>query len=66
MKKDVLRMKAVSLDLDETLIALGISATTEPGGARRRGAPDAAGRVRVPHHAPADRRATRRACAALA
>jgi uncharacterized protein (UPF0371 family) len=30
MKKDVLRMKAVSLDLDEMLIALGISATTNP------------------------------------
>ena len=30
MKKDILRMKAVSLDLDETLIALGISATTNP------------------------------------
>jgi uncharacterized protein (UPF0371 family) len=30
MKKDVLRMKSVSLDLDETLIALGISAATNP------------------------------------
>ncbi len=30
MKKDVLRMKAVSLDLDETLIALGISAAASP------------------------------------
>jgi uncharacterized protein (UPF0371 family) len=30
MKKDILHMKAVSLDLDETLIALGISATTNP------------------------------------
>ena len=30
LKKDVLRMKAVSLDLDETLIALGISAATHP------------------------------------
>ncbi len=30
MKKDILRMKAVSLDLDEMLIALGISATTNP------------------------------------
>ncbi len=30
MKKDVLRMKAVSLDLDETLIALGISAAANP------------------------------------
>ncbi|NLV71826.1 MAG: DUF1846 domain-containing protein [Actinobacteria bacterium] len=30
MKKDILRMKSVSLDLDETLIALGISATTNP------------------------------------
>ncbi|MDO8835480.1 MAG: DUF1846 family protein, partial [Vicinamibacterales bacterium] len=30
MKKDVLKMKAVSLDLDETLIALGISAATNP------------------------------------
>jgi len=30
MKKDILKMKAVSLDLDETLIALGISATTNP------------------------------------
>ncbi len=30
MKKNILRMKAVSLDLDEMLIALGISATTNP------------------------------------
>lgn len=30
MKKDILRMKSVSLDLDETLIALGISAATNP------------------------------------
>ena len=30
MKKNVLRMKSVSLDLDEMLIALGISATTNP------------------------------------
>ncbi len=30
MKKDVLKMKAVSLDLDETLIALGISAAANP------------------------------------
>ena len=30
MKKDILRMKSVSLDLDEMLIALGISATTNP------------------------------------
>ncbi|MBP7572317.1 MAG: DUF1846 family protein, partial [Acidobacteria bacterium] len=30
MKKDILRMKAVSLDLDETLIALGISAASNP------------------------------------
>jgi uncharacterized protein (UPF0371 family) len=30
MKKDVLRMTAVSLDLDETLIALGLSAATSP------------------------------------
>jgi uncharacterized protein (UPF0371 family) len=30
MKKDILKMKSVSLDLDETLIALGISATTNP------------------------------------
>lgn len=30
MKKDVLKMRAVSLDLDETLIALGISATANP------------------------------------
>lgn len=30
MKKNILKMKAVSLDLDETLIALGISATTNP------------------------------------
>ncbi len=30
MKKDILRMKALSLDLDEMLIALGISATTNP------------------------------------
>lgn len=30
MKKNVLRMKSVSLDLDEMLIALGISATTSP------------------------------------
>jgi len=30
MKKDVLRMKSVSLDLDETLIALGISGATNP------------------------------------
>jgi uncharacterized protein (UPF0371 family) len=30
MKKNILRMKSVSLDLDEMLIALGISATTNP------------------------------------
>jgi uncharacterized protein (UPF0371 family) len=30
MKKDILKMRAVSLALDETLIALGISATTNP------------------------------------
>ena len=30
LKKDIMRMKAVSLDLDETLIALAISATTNP------------------------------------
>ena len=30
MKKDILKMKSVSLDLDEMLIALGISATTNP------------------------------------
>lgn len=30
MKKDLLRMKSVSLDLDETLIALGISAASNP------------------------------------
>ncbi len=30
MKKDILRMKSVSLDLDEMLIALGISTTTNP------------------------------------
>jgi uncharacterized protein (UPF0371 family) len=30
MKRNVLRMKSVSLDLDEMLIALGISATTNP------------------------------------
>lgn len=30
MKKDVLKMDAVSLDLDETLIALGISAASNP------------------------------------
>jgi uncharacterized protein (UPF0371 family) len=30
MKKDILRMKALSLDLDEMLIALAISATTNP------------------------------------
>ena len=30
LKKDVLKMKAISLNLDETLIALGISATTNP------------------------------------
>jgi uncharacterized protein (UPF0371 family) len=30
MKKDILRMKTLSLDLDETLIALAISATTNP------------------------------------
>jgi uncharacterized protein (UPF0371 family) len=30
MKKDILKMKSVSLDLDEMLIALGISATTSP------------------------------------
>ncbi len=30
LKKNVLNMKAVSLSLDETLIALGISATTNP------------------------------------
>ncbi|MCX8032760.1 MAG: DUF1846 domain-containing protein [Thermoleophilia bacterium] len=30
MKKDILRMNSVSLDLDETLIALGISAATNP------------------------------------
>ncbi len=30
MKKDILRMKSVSLDLGEMLIALGISATTNP------------------------------------
>jgi len=30
MKKDILRMKSVSLGLDEMLIALGISATTNP------------------------------------
>ncbi|MBP1636212.1 MAG: hypothetical protein H6Q10_2786 [Acidobacteria bacterium] len=30
MKKDILKMKAVSLDLDETLTALGISAATNP------------------------------------
>jgi uncharacterized protein (UPF0371 family) len=30
MKKDILRMKAISLDLDETLIALGISAASSP------------------------------------
>jgi uncharacterized protein (UPF0371 family) len=30
MKKNILRMKAVSLDLDEMLIPLGISATTNP------------------------------------
>lgn len=30
MRKEILRMKAVSLDLDEMLIALGISATTNP------------------------------------
>ena len=30
MKKDILKMKAVSLDLDETLIALGISAASNP------------------------------------
>ncbi len=33
MKKDILRMKAVSLDLDETLIALGISAASNPAAA---------------------------------
>lgn len=30
LKTDILRMKAVSLDLEETLIALGMSATTNP------------------------------------
>jgi len=30
MKKDILRMRAISLDLDETLIALGISAASNP------------------------------------
>jgi uncharacterized protein (UPF0371 family) len=30
MRKEILRMKAVSLNLDEMLIALGISATTNP------------------------------------
>jgi len=30
LKRDVLNRKAVSLDLEETLIALGISATTNP------------------------------------
>jgi uncharacterized protein (UPF0371 family) len=30
MKKDILKMKGVSLDLDETLIALAISATANP------------------------------------
>jgi uncharacterized protein (UPF0371 family) len=30
MKKDILRMKSPSLDLDEMLIALSISATTNP------------------------------------
>jgi uncharacterized protein (UPF0371 family) len=33
MKKDILKMKAVSLDLDETLIALGISAAANPAAA---------------------------------
>jgi uncharacterized protein (UPF0371 family) len=30
LKKDILKMRAVSLDLEETLIALGMSATTNP------------------------------------
>ena len=33
LKKDVLRMKAVSLDLEETLIALGMSAAANPAAA---------------------------------
>jgi len=30
LKKDILRMRSVSLDLEETLIALGMSATSNP------------------------------------
>jgi uncharacterized protein (UPF0371 family) len=30
LKKDILRMRSVSLDLEETLIALGMSATANP------------------------------------
>jgi uncharacterized protein (UPF0371 family) len=33
LKKDIFRMKSVSLDLEETLIALGMSAATNPAAA---------------------------------
>ena len=55
MKKDILRMKAVSLDLDETLIALGISATTNPAAQMAVEHLTRALGLRVPHHPPADR-----------
>ena len=34
LKKDILRMKSISLDLEETLIALAMSATTNPAAKR--------------------------------
>ena len=53
MKKNILRMKSVSLDLDEMLIALGISATTNPAAqAAVEHLTELCG-VRVPHHPPA-------------
>jgi uncharacterized protein (UPF0371 family) len=55
MKKNVMRMSSVSLDLDECMIVLGISGTNQPSSREGRQVPHPTRGVRVPHHPSADR-----------
>ena len=50
LKTDILNEKSVSLDLEETLIALSISATTNPAAQTGHGKTEGAPELRGPHH----------------